>query len=135
MTNDILKLGRVQIWVIVFFVLFKFIRRPILDKNPPEIVGVVLLSFPNFCEAVIGTLTLTMIGLYLNRYFKVKNKTIYLVALILSGIYVFTQELRIHNLGGNNIYDPNDMVFSSIGLIVGFLIIHRIKPVTEQPLS
>lgn len=50
------------------------------------------------------------------------------MAVILAGIYVITQELKVHNLGGNNVFDPNDVVFSCIGLLIGYMIIIRIKP-------
>jgi hypothetical protein len=52
-----------------------------------------------------------------------QNLILYLLAVTFAGIYVITQELKIHNLGGQNIYDPNDVVFSILGLIIGFSIV------------
>ena len=43
---------------------------------------------------------------------------IYLVSLMLAAVYVITQEMNFHSLGGNNIYDFNDIVASVIGLVV-----------------
>lgn len=126
--EDILKLARVQIIIIVFFVFFKGIRKRVLETNPTEIIQIFLLSFPNFCEGVIGVLTITMLGLLINKRLRINYGIIYLFATILAAAFVITQELKIHNLGGKNVYDPNDLVFSIIGLIVGYTIVYRIKP-------
>ncbi len=126
--RDIRKIARIQIVIIIVFIIFKAIRRTVLENNPPELFKLFLLSFPNFCEAIVGVLTLTMIGLYINKKLKLQNDLIYLIASILAAIFVITQEVKIHNLGGNNIYDPNDVLFSIIGLTIGFVIVKRIKP-------
>ena len=126
--EDILKMGRVQIVVIILFAFFKAIRKGVLANNPSEFIQIFLLSFPNFCEGVIGVLTLTILGLLINRRLRFKNEIIYLLATVLATIYVVTQELKIHNLGGKNVYDPNDLIFSIIGLIVGYIIVCIINP-------
>ncbi|AXT50076.1 hypothetical protein D1818_04235 [Aquimarina sp. BL5] len=131
--TDILKLVRIQILLIILFVVFKFIRPAVLNNGFPQWIKITLLSLPNFFEAFIGTLILTGIGLYLNlrilsRKRQIKRNLIYVIAPILAGIYVITQELKLHNLGGNNVYDSNDIVFSVIGLITGYLIVILIKP-------
>jgi len=69
-----------------------------------------------------------IVGLYLNQKTKFNNPTIYITATILASIYVITQEFKIHDLGGRNIYDPNDVVFSIIGLLVGLGIVFKISP-------
>ncbi len=135
--TDILKLARIQIVLIILFVFFKFIRPTVLNSNSSEWIKTVLLSLPNFFEAVIGTLILTAIGLYLNlrilsRKRQIKRNVIYAMAPVLGGIYVITQELKIHNLGGDNIFDRNDIVFSIIGLVIGYLIVIYIKPTAHQ---
>lgn len=132
--KDILKIARIQIIVGIIFVFFKAIRKPVAAKNPGEIIEVFLYSFPNFCEGIIGVLTLTIIGLLLRRWKSFNVVIVYCLAPILASIFVLTQEFKIHNLGGNNIYDPNDVVFSIIGLFVGTLIIIKIKPVIDGPL-
>ena len=38
-------------------------------------------------------------------------------------IYVISQELKFHNLGGNNVYDPYDLIASITGLIGTFVVI------------
>lgn len=131
--GDILKLARIQILFIVLFAFFKFIRPPVLKSNAFDWIKIALLSLPNFFEGVIGVLTLTAMLLYLNSRFltkkqQAKESLIYGIALILAGIYVITQEFKIHNLGGENVYDKNDVIFSIIGLTVGYLIIVIYKP-------
>lgn len=126
--TSIQKLVRVQLLVLIVFLVFKLSRTSLLANEPAPLIRVFLYSLPNFCEGVIGTITLTVLGLYANQYLKVKNTTVYIIAVVLAGIYVVTQEFKIHNLGGNNIYDPNDVLFSVVGLIVGFGIVWLIKP-------
>ena len=92
-----------------------------------------MLSLPNLFEAIIGVLILTSIGIYLNlrvlrKKWRINRVLLYLIVPILGGIFVITQELKIHDLGGNNIFDKNDVVFSIMGLIIGVLIVILIKP-------
>lgn len=87
----------------------------------------------NFFESVIGVIILTGIVLYLNlKLLNIRhqfaNNTIYILATILAGIYVITQEFKIHNFGGNNVYDINEVYFSIVGLMFGFFTVFRVKP-------
>ncbi|HAS39807.1 MAG TPA: hypothetical protein DCS93_04980 [Microscillaceae bacterium] len=127
----IFKLARVQVIVLGLFVLMKVTRPSILNHDTPEFLRVFWLSFPNFCEAIVGTLTLTMLGLLLNMRVlsttqKIKVDIIYLLATFLAGVYVISQEFKIHNLGGNNVFDPYDVLFSIIGLLVAYGIVKAI---------
>ena len=128
--KDIRKLARVQLIVIPVFVVFKLIRPGVLNSDAHDFFKLTLLSLPNFFEAIIGICTLTGLGLIVNDRLdhRFQFKWIYLVAALLTCIYVTTQELKIHNLGGNNVYDPNDLIFSFVGLIFGYAIILMIKP-------
>ena len=126
--GDILKMARIQIVVIILFIFFKLIRPMVLSGRSPEFFKKFLLSFPNFCEGVIAVLILTGFGIYLNRYITTKNTFIYLIAIVLASIFVITQEIKIHNLGGYNIYDPNDLIYSIIGILVGAVIVFRLNP-------
>ena len=135
---DIRKLVRLQILFTVLFIFFKFIRPPILKSESPEFFKNILLSLPNFFESVIGVLIVTGIGLVLNdrliKKYQIGLKTIYIVSVIMAGIYVITQEFKIHNLGGNNVFDKNDLIYSVIGLLIGFSIILWIKPrIIKEP--
>ena len=115
----------------LLFILNKTFLRPLIIKN--EITGFVLIlsnSIPNFFEAVMGTLILTAILFtirlsFLDKIKIVKNANIHIIAVILAAIYVISQELKFHNIGGNNIYDPNDLIASIIGLIATFIMVEK----------
>ena len=123
MMEDVRKMARWQLLTIVVFALAKAIRPRVLESQAPELVKLFLLSFPNFCEAIVGILTLTMLGLYANRMLKWPHNSIYIAAVVLAAIYVISQEFKTHDLGGNNIYDPNDVLFSVLGLLFSFILI------------
>ncbi len=132
--RDVLKLARIQIIAGVLFVIGKAWLRPFVLEGDFHIsLDIIVLSLPNFFEGIVGILSLTYVGLYLNHRFvkaerKIKDKHLYLVATILASIFVLTQEFKIHNLGGNNVYDPYDVLFSIIGLFVGFWIVWKMQP-------
>ncbi len=125
--KSITQLVKIQITTILLFAIFKFFRANFLasENNFIQVLG---LSLPNFFEGFLGVTVLTGIGLFFNQHRKIKTNYIYILALFFTAIYVFTQELKIHNLGGNNVYDRNDMLFSFIGLTIGGLLIFIIKP-------
>ena len=129
---DTLKLARIQIVITIVFIFFKLIRPSALESTSFEFFKIVLFSLPNFFEAIIGILTLTGIGLIINDRFdkkhQIKPKSIYILTVVLSGTYVILQELNIIDIRTNTTMDPNDIIFSIVGLIVGYLIIQYIKP-------
>lgn len=132
--TDELKLASIQIGTTLIFAANKFLIRPfVLGNDLPALAQIFVLSFPNLCEAVVGTLVVTYIGLVLNNKFlqpsvRLKNAHIYSMATILAGVYVILQEFKIHNLGGRNVYDPYDVLFSIIGLFMSYLLLLYIKP-------
>ncbi|WP_271784594.1 hypothetical protein [Aquimarina algiphila] len=104
------------------FVLNKFYLRPwVLDNNFYMVFKVIVLSIPNTIEAIFGTLIITALLLrlrhYLNKTHSIKDFYIYLIAVSIASLYVISQELKWHNLGGNNVFDINDVIASVIGLI------------------
>ena len=115
----------------LLFILNKMFLRPLIIKN--EINGFALIlsnSIPNFFEAVMGTLMLTAILIAIRLSFLdtakiLKDSNIHILAVVLASIYVISQELKFHNLGGNNIYDPNDLIASIMGLIGTFIIVEK----------
>lgn len=114
--------------VFVIFILNKFYLRPWVIKNELSVLfQIVVLSIPNFIEAILGTLILTGVLLQLRQYFdkekNIKDATIYMLAVSICSFYVISQELKFHNLGGNNVYDPYDLIASIIGLLITFAII------------
>lgn len=130
-------MARVQILVLLVFIPAKAFRPRILAADAPKFVDIFFLSFPNFCEGIVGVVTLTALGSILRERWlpKLRTRTIYFGAVSLAAVYVFTQELRIHNLGGNNIYDPYDMVASLAGLLFGLALLTWCKPLTEPDVN
>jgi hypothetical protein len=124
---------RIQMGVIAAFLMVKFFFRPIvLESRYEGVLKIFVLSFPNFCEAVAGTIFLTFAFLLLkDRFFntsKLQEEYLYLIAILFAGVYVILQEFKIHNLGGNNTYDPYDVLFSIIGLVSAYGILSRLRP-------
>jgi len=126
---------RIQLAVIVSYLPVKFLLRPfILENDYGGFIEIFAFSYPNFCEAVAGSILVVFVVLNLNEVARRKtgkflsNKSAYIFSIILAGSYVMLQEFKIHNIGGQNIYDPYDVLFSAIGLIVVFFLFLRIKP-------
>jgi len=133
--NDIKRNLRMMSFVVLIYLCNKFLLRPyILENEFPEFLNIIVLSFPNLCEAVVGALLITNLSLFAkHKYLKspssITEDHIYLFAVLFTAVYVLLQELKIHNLGGNNVYDPFDMLFSVIGLIIVYSILLYTKPV------
>ena len=105
----------------LIFVLNKFYLRPLVLKMESfSIAKVFVYSVPNLCEAIMGTIVATALLFMLNNRLKLKLRDIYVYVISISfaSIYVISQELKYHNIGGNNIYDFNDLVASIIGLLL-----------------
>ncbi len=123
------------------FILNKMYIRPwILKQELPEVLQVITYSIPNLIEAIIGTLILTGILLQGRQYFReklgsIRDISIHLLAVSLTAIYVLSQELKWHNIGGNNVYDPYDIMASIIGLIGTFGVIQLFGFVEKEKLG
>ncbi|MEC3907821.1 hypothetical protein VOI54_12395 [Tamlana sp. 2201CG12-4] len=107
--------------VFLVFVLNKlYLRSWILKNKPTPALEVITYSIPNLIEAIMGTIALTGIILRLKDRFQIKinDAWAYVISTCISSIYVISQELKFHNIGGNNTYDFNDLMASIIGLIV-----------------
>lgn len=135
-TQNMKALIRIYLGAIISYFVVKFVVRPfILENEYTGLVKIFVLSYPNFCEAVAGTLVVVF-NLLLLRGFLIKKKPtyiiqeklLYLIGSLLAGIYVILQEFKIHNLGGRNVYDPYDVVFSVAGLIITYFLLIRVKP-------
>lgn len=130
--KDIRTNLRIMFLIVMCYLLNKYMLRPfVLDNDLDGFTNVFVLSFPNLCEAILGTLLLTNIALVVNtkwfKEYRIKTFFIYPTVVLLAAIYVITQELKIHNLGGRNVYDLNDVLFSIIGLFLAlvYLLIKR----------
>ena len=113
---------------LIFIINKLYLRQWVLENNTSNIYLLLVNSIPNFAEAVIGTFLLTGILLQVRQYNRqrfgfIKDRTINILAVCLASIYVLSQELKFHNLGGSNVYDPNDIIASIIGLLLSFSII------------
>ncbi len=119
------------------FVINKFLLRPwVLANDFPRFLKITVLSLPNFIEAIFGALLISYMLLLLRskKIFSWPDNTvkIYFLAAFFTAMYVITQELKIHNLGGNNVYDPFDVVASIVGLIVFLTIAIKIGVVANS---
>ena len=122
---------------ILFFVLNKLWIRPwMLARDVPEFIKIFVLSVPNFIEAIVGTIVVTGLLFRAQQYFnkqlgKYKDVYIYLAAVCIAALYVLTQEFKIHNLGGNNVFDPYDVIASILGLMTTFGVIYKFGFLSE----
>lgn len=123
--------------VLLSYIVVKFYVRPfVLEMNSPRLLDIFVLSYPNFCEAVIGSFVVVNGLLYINEVwisqrYRMRRISIYLLGHGLAAVYVITQELKIHNLGGINVYDPNDVLFSVIGILASFFLLRRVITPTD----
>lgn len=130
---------RLYLAVVVVFLINKFALRPfVLAHDFPVWAQVFVLSVPNTCEAVIGTLNLAGILLAAKRYLpprlaSVSDAALGVLATGLAAGYVLPQELKLHNLGGRNVYDPFDLIASIVGLVVIGLVVVRWGVLEEVP--
>ena len=114
---------------ILVFILNKFYLRPwVLENELPELFRIIVYSIPNLIEAIVGTLILTGIFLQLRQNLhkklgNIKDTYVHTLAVSISSAYVISQEIKFHSLGGNNVYDPYDLIASIIGLVIAFGII------------
>ena len=114
--------------IFVFIINKLYIRPYIFENDVNDFFQIMSYSVPNLIEAIIGTLLLTGILMQIRQHFSKKFgsiKVIYInvLAVSLASIYVISQELNFHSLGGNNVYDPYDIIASVIGLLVTFSIV------------
>lgn len=130
--NRLRHIIQIQVLLVVLFALFKLCRAAILASTDDIVIEVITLSLPNLFEAVLGILVLTSIGLLANTRLaasqQISRYRVYRLAALLAAIYVLTQEFKLHNLGGNNVFDPFDVLFSVIGLSLGYLLVLWLRP-------
>ena len=123
---------------ILVFILNKLYLRPrVLEKELPEFFRIFVLSVPNLAEAIIGTLLLTGILLQMRQYFNkrlgdLKDTYIHLAAVGIAGVYGISQEYKLHNIGGNNVFDIYDVIASIIGLMIAFGLIQKFGFIERQ---
>ena len=117
---------RIFAFLFILFILNKLIIRPwVLEHSSSELLELVVLSLPNFIEAFMGSTVIAVFLYYLQSKVALlrsfSSVLLNLLACVLAAIYVITQELKIHNLGGRNVYDPYDLIASILGLLFTFM--------------
>jgi len=131
------SLLRIELAVIGLFILMKLSRKTVLAMTDNELIRVIFFSFPNLAEGIVGVLVLTILLLgFLRIGIKVlspKDTVVYIIAVLGAAVYVLSQEFKLHNLGGKNIFDVNDVYFSLIGLLLGAFILYCIQPSIAIP--
>lgn len=126
---------------ILVFILNKLYLRPwVLEKELPDFFRIFVLSVPNLIEAIVGTLLLTGILLQMKHYFSkrlgdIKDTYIHLAAVGIAGVYGISQEYKLHNIGGNNIFDIYDVIASIIGLMIAFGLIQKFGFINKTELK
>ncbi len=118
---------RVIFWsAFILFIFNKLLIRPwIIREEIQGLIALISYSIPNFIEAVMGTFIVTGILTYSANTWLKWTKHIPLVGVSIAGVYVITQELKIHNLGGKNVYDPLDLTASILGLVFSYAMIRQ----------
>ncbi len=115
---------------LAFFALNKFVIRPLVEGwELPRLIEVVIFSSPNAVEAIVGMTSIAVLLLLARRHWRrfenIRDAWIYSAAAVLTLAFVLTQEFRLHDLGGRNVYDPNDAVASVVGVLAMWLLFSR----------
>ena len=123
---------------LAFLVVKGGLRRVLAGHEIPAWLEVVLYSFPNTAEAIIGMTNVAGLlfvarSILRPRFDAVPDWAISLLAMVLAGIYVISQEVKLHNLGGANVYDPYDVAASLLGLAVTFGLFWRVGVIDKRP--
>ena len=112
-------------WIVIglcisSFLLHRYFFRPwVLESYETGFLVIVVNSFPNFLEGIIGSISLS--GLVL--WFKTsppesETPAFFNWIAIIVVVYVITQELNWYTITRENIADPYDVVASILGVIL-----------------
>lgn len=125
---------RIQLGVIITYFIVKFWLRPfVLENEYGGSLKILVLSYPNYCEAIVGSIMIVFLLLLGNSKVKkdkflLPEKYMPFFAVLIAGTYVILQEFKVHNLGGNNVYDIYDVGFSVVGLVTILCLLLYIQP-------
>ena len=125
-----------EIWIVIglcalAFLLNRHIVRPwVLENAVNGPVTVVVNSLPNLVEAIVGTILIAGILLDIWRRvggprFYLDCTTIYAVATVIAGLFVILSEVNWIRFRGPNVYDPNDLAASVLGLFLIYFLLVR----------
>lgn len=123
---------------ILVFVVVKHLRSELAQAFPSAAFKVFLYSFPNFAEGLVGFLALAMVLLLAAQRRRLARRFLSLpwicaCAFFGSALYVISQELGLHDLGGHQSYDAYDILFSIAGLIAGLIAFLGLWPARSAP--
>ena len=118
-----------QIWIaiglcVASFLCHRHVLRPwVLERFEIGLFVIVVNSFPNFLEGIIGSISLGSLGLwYRNRNGNWKpdkeTPTFFNRVTLIAGAYVISQELNWYTITRENTFDPYDVVASILGLFL-----------------
>ena len=125
-----------EIWIVIglcalAFLLNLHIVRPwVLENAVNGPVTVVVNSLPNLVEAIVGTITIAGFLLDIRQRvagprFYSDSTTVYAVATVIAGLFVILSEVNWIRFRGPNVYDPNDLVASVLGLFLIYFLLVR----------
>ena len=116
--------------ILAFFLVKGAIRPWVLARDFWVALDVIVLSFPNLVEAIVGISNvygLILIAKHRGVFWmgKRSDRFVLFVSGALTGLFVLTQELGLHHLGGNNVTDPFDVAASIVGIVLMMTIFSR----------
>ena len=124
------------IWIAILlaalsFLLNRHIVRPwVLQNADHGIILILVNSLPNLVEAITGTVTIAGFLLVARRptispSFLSNDSTVYVLATVIAGLFVFSSELNWIQFRGPNVRDNYDLAASALGLISIYYLMRR----------
>ena len=122
---------------VAFFVVKGLLRPWVLERDSSSFLVIFVNSFPNLAEAILGTIVLAGIAVALRVNFPkllggLEDRWLFTAVCLVAGVYVVSQELGFHDLGGRNVTDPYDVAASVIGVVLMNVLLWRHRLVTES---
>ena len=116
-------------WIVIglsisSFLLHRHFFRPwVLENYETGLLVIVVNSFPNFLEGIIGSISLSGLGLWFKNRKGTWSRESETPAFfnwiaIIAAVYVITQELNWYTITRENIADPYDVVASILGVVL-----------------
>ena len=129
---EILIKRHIKVIFITAFLLFVlnklYLRNEVLNSDSELLLRIIVLSLPNAVEAIMGMFIVVGLLLIARGYFDstlklLSDTVVYMLGLFITAIYVFSQEINLHSIGGNNTFDPFDLIASAVGLFISLSVV------------
>lgn len=109
-----------------------FLRPWVVQRTTWVGADIFVFSFPSYVEAVaISALVFVIISAMKRASFPIAEHLsqvfVFVVSVVLTGIYTISQELLAHNTGGENTVDQWDVLASVLGLATMTLLFLRFR--------